>query len=291
MVLVRHSLIKDKSMDKADLHIHTTSSDGILTPEEVVEWAYRKGLHTIAITDHDTVDGIDRAIEEGKEHSICVVPGIELSCTYQNEEVHILGYFIDYKSNKLNTFTKTLKDARENRNASIIEKLNKLDIDITLEEVKKASKNGTMGRPHIARVLIEKGIVDTVKGAFDIYLGKGKPAYVERYKVSIEDAIDLIHSIGGASIVAHPGLMKNKLVLDYVLQQNIDGMEVIHSKHTLEQTEKLRELAKKFNLIETAGSDCHGYLENEEPILGDFYINLKSVKLLKQKADFYKKML
>lgn len=278
-------------MTKADLHIHTTASDGILTPEEVVKWANKKGLYTIAITDHDTTDGIGIAIEESKKYNLEIIPGIELSCTHQGEEVHILGYFIDYKSSKLKEFTNILKDSRENRNLYIIKKLNKLDIDITVEEVKKISQDGAIGRPHIARVLIEKGIVDTVKGAFDIYLAKGKPAYVERYKVSIKEAIDLIHSVGGAVVVAHPGLISSKSVLSYTLSQDIDGIEVIHSKHTQEQIDMFTKLANDMNLSKTAGSDCHGYLEDGKPTLGDFHIDLKEVKLLKQKADFYNKIL
>lgn len=278
-------------MKKSDLHIHTTYSDGILTPIEVITWASSKNLTDISITDHDTTEGVEEAIKEGFIQNINVIPGIELSCVEQDQEVHMLGYFIDYKSPKLKEFTRTLKEARENRNIEIIKKLKKLNIDISLEEVKEISKEGSMGRPHIARALIDKRIVDTVDGAFKIYLGRGKPAYVDRFKVTTAEGIDLIHSLGGVAVIAHPGLIGSKKILNYVINQNIDGIEVVHCKHTEEQVKHFSELANKLKLIQTAGSDCHGYLENGVPKLGDFFTNSDVAKLLKEKADFYKKML
>ena len=278
-------------MKKTDLHIHTTYSDGILTPLEVLEWAKKKNLTDIAITDHDTTEGVAEAIKAGAPLGINVIPGIELSCEEQGQEVHILGYFLDYKSLKLKNFTETLKQARIERNVKIIEKLNKLTIDISLEDVEEISKEGNMGRPHIAKALIKKGIVDTVDGAFKIYLGRNKPAYVERFKVTTKEGIDFIHSLGGVAVIAHPGLIQDKKVLNYVLNQDIDGVEAIHCKHTDEQTKYFSDISKELNLIETAGSDCHGYLDNGIPQLGEFFTNQDVSKLLKEKADFYKQML
>lgn len=278
-------------MKKSDLHIHTTYSDGILSPNEVVSWAYKKNLTDISITDHDTVEGISEAIESSREFNINVIPGIELSCVEQDEEVHILGYFIDYESEKIKEFTNTLKNAREDRNIKIIERLNKMDIDISVKDVEEISKEGNMGRPHIAKALINKGLVDTIDGAFKIYLSKGRPAYVERYKVSVKEAIDFIHSLGGAAVVAHPGLINNKKILNYVFKQDIDGIEAIHCKHDEDQIKIFLQLSEELNLIPTAGSDCHGYLEEGIPKLGEYYTNLDVAKLLKEKADFYKKML
>lgn len=278
-------------MRKSDLHIHTTYSDGILTPTEVVKWAFKKSLTDISITDHDTTEGVEEAISEGLAKNINIIPGIELSCMEQDYEVHILGYYLDYKSPKLREFTRTLKQARENRTIDIINKLNKLKIDISLEEVKEISGEGNIGRPHIAKALINKGIVDTVDGAFKIYLGRGKPAYVDRFKVTVVDGIELIHSLGGAAVIAHPGLISSTKVQNYVINQNIDGIEVIHCKHTEEQIKYFTDIANKLKLIKTAGSDCHGYIENGVPQLGEFFTNEDVSKLLKEKADFYKKML
>ena len=278
-------------MKKSDLHIHTTFSDGILTPKEIVAWASKKNLTDIAITDHDTTEGVEEAIKEGLDLDINVIPGMELSCVEQGKEVHMLGYYLDYKSSRLKDFTKTLKQARIDRNIDIVKKLNKMDIDISIEDVKEISKEGNMGRPHIAKALIEKGLVDTVDGAFKIYLGKGKPAYVERYKVTVKEGIDFIHSLGGVAVIAHPGLVPSEKVVNYVLKQDIDGIEVIHCKHTKEQVEYFSQRAKELNLIQTAGSDCHGYIDNGVPKLGEFFTNLDVAKLLKEKADFYKEML
>lgn len=278
-------------MKKSDLHIHTTYSDGILSPTEVVEWAVKKNLTDIAITDHDTTEGVEEAIEASVPLNINVIPGIELSCLEQGQEVHMLGYFLDYKSPELKKFTQTLKMGRENRNTEIIKKLNKMTIDISIDDVKKISGEGNMGRPHIAKALIEKSVVDTIEGAFSIYLGRGKPAYVERFKVSVKEGIDFIHSLGGVAVIAHPGLISDKKVLNYALKQNIDGLEAIHCKHTDEQIEYFTKVAKELNIIATAGSDCHGYLDEGIPKLGEFFTNTDVSKLLQEKADFYKEML
>lgn len=278
-------------MKKADLHIHTTYSDGILTPTEVLEWSSKKNLTDIAVTDHDTTEGVEEAIKASGPLNINVIPGMELSCVEQGQEVHILGYYLDYKSTILKDFTKTLKQARIDRNIKIVEKLNKMDIDITIEDVEEISQEGNMGRPHIAKALIKKGIVDTVDGAFKIYLSKGKPAYVERYKVTAREGIDFIHSLGGVAVIAHPGLVHSQKVVNYVLRQGIDGIEAVHCNHTDEQIKYFSDKAKELDLIQTAGSDCHGYLDNGVPKLGEFFTNVDVAKLLKEKADFYKEML
>ncbi|KNF08886.1 putative PHP domain-containing protein [Gottschalkia purinilytica] len=275
-------------MPNADLHIHTTASDGMLEPSEVVDWGVKKKLRAIAITDHDTVEGIERAIERAKLYDIIVIPGIEMSCLFKDEEVHILGYFIDYKSSKLLKLTNTLKESRLNRGIKIVEKLKSEGIDISIKEVKDVSEGDLIGRPHIARVLINKGLVESVEEAFNKYLGKGCPGYVERYKISVKESVDLIHSIGGAAVLAHPGLLKNSEYIDEIIKFGIDGVEVIHSTHSQEQKYNFMKLADKLNLIQTAGSDCHGYMVDGKPILGDFCIGFKQVELLKQKAESYR---
>jgi len=276
-------------MQKADLHIHTTASDGLLSPQQVVKWANKKRLGAIAITDHDTISGIDEAIEESKKYpTLEVIPGIELSCEYNSTEVHILGYFIDHNSSQLKNITDELKTSRLTRGQKIVEKLNQLDINISVQEVKEIAKEGFIGRPHIARVLISKKYVNSMEEAFDKYIGRDKPAYVNRYKLSVIDSIKIIHSAGGVAVLAHPSLIDNKDIIPGIIRSNIDGIEVIHSKHSSNDILEFYKLADKYNLIKTAGSDCHGILINSQPMLGDFSIEYKQVEKLKNKAEIYR---
>ncbi|SHI00407.1 PHP domain-containing protein [Sporanaerobacter acetigenes] len=266
----------------ADLHIHTTFSDGLLTPEEVVDLAVKKELDGIAITDHDTTLGIDRAIERSKIYKdIQVIPGIEFSCIYTTEEIHILGYFIDYKSPDLIQLTYNLRLERMNRGYKILDKLNSLGINVTIDDVKKISGANNIGRPHIARALIKKGWVNSIDEAFDKYLEIGKAAYVERYKLSIEDAIDIIHRCKGIAVIAHPGLIKDKNIIYYCIKIGVDGIETVHSKHSKKEIEFYTKLANKHNLIKTGGSDCHGQLINGDYVLGKYCIDLDNLDQMK----------
>ena len=268
---------------KFDLHVHTNHSDGRLSPAKMVDLAVAKGLDGIAITDHDTTTGINEAIEQShKYNSFKVIPGIEFSCIYQDEEVHILGYFIDYKSTSLNQVTKTLKTNRVQRSKKIIDKLNSLELEISLEDVKLFVNKDFIGRPHIARALINKGYVHTIQEAFDRYLKRGKPAYVERQSLTIKDAIRLIKSNKGISILAHPGLLKNRDIIDSCISLGIDGIECVHSKHSKEDTELFFNIVEKNNLIGTGGSDCHGDSTNKPLLLGSYFIDIEHIPKLKE---------
>lgn len=270
----------------ADLHAHTIFSDGLLTPEEIVDLAVEKNLDTLAITDHDTVSGIDRAINRSNLYkNFFIIPGIELSCIYDDEEIHILGYFINYKSSCVKKITKKLQDERIIRGKKIILKLNEFGMNIKLSDVEKFAKGKIIGRPHIARTLIEKGYVKNMEEAFSMFLNKNKPAYVERYKLSLKDAIDLIHSIGGIAIIAHSGLINNKEAIYYCIKNGIDGIEVTHSKHSLEQVSYLINIANKYSLIKTAGSDCHGELIDGEYLLGKYYVDIDNIPEFKRRVE------
>lgn len=266
----------------ADLHVHTTHSDGIFTPEEIVDLAYEKGLDAIAITDHDTISGIESAIIRSQEYkNLYVIPGIEFSCTYLNEEVHLLGYFIDYKLSDIINVTKVLKEERYLRGVKIISKLNSIGINISVDEVKKNIKGNLIGRPHIGRTLIEKKYVRSVEEAFNKYLGKNKPAYVERFKLETSEAINLIHKANGLAVLAHPGLIKKKNIINDLIAKSIDGIEVIHSKHSHKDVLDSIDLADIYGLFKTGGSDFHGDKRNGEYILGSYYINLNHIKEMK----------
>ena len=172
-------------MEYIDLHVHTTASDGLFTPEEVVRWAYKKKLSAIAITDHDSVDGIQAAVDEGMKYSVRIIPGIEINTDYKGLEVHILGYYIDYKATWLNNLLKEIRSARFDRAKKMIEKLNGLGIFISLDEVLEIAGPASIGRPHIARVLEKNNYVQSSKEAFERYIGINQPAYVERYNHSL----------------------------------------------------------------------------------------------------------
>ncbi|MTI67768.1 MAG: PHP domain-containing protein [Firmicutes bacterium] len=261
-------------MKKADLHIHTTASDGKFTPKEVVDLAIKRKLDAISITDHDTTSGIQQAINQSKKYnSLEVIPGIELSSEHNGEEIHILGYYIDYKSSLLEDVTNKLKKLRIERAYKILKKLELISISIDTDKIENIiAENNYIGRPHIAKLLIDEGYVNSMEEAFDSYLGFGKKGYVPREKLSLEDSINLITKIGGYAVLAHPGLIKQNL--EPILRKfKFQGIEIYHTKHTDMVIEKLNILARRFNLIKTGGSDCHG---NITPILGNTYIQYQN---------------
>ncbi len=268
-----------------DLHIHTNYSDGLFTPEEVVKLAIEKDLNGIAITDHDTIDGIEPAIEYNNSliDSIYIIPGIEFGCIYKNEEVHILGYFINYKSPKIINLSKELKKNRIDRSVKMIDKLNAIGFEIKMEEIQTLTKKDYIGRPHIAKMLVKKGYVDNIDSAFRLYLNRGQPGYVEKKSLSIDETIDFIHELNGIAVLAHPGLLKDKTIIEHCIKAKIDGLEAIHSKHNMKDVEFLLNIGKKNDLIFTAGSDCHGYIVNGEYLLGKYYINLNSIPIMKRR--------
>ncbi|WIV10921.1 PHP domain-containing protein [Proteiniborus sp. MB09-C3] len=273
---------------KSDLHVHTTFSDGSLAPLEVIKWASKKKIYAIAITDHDTIEGVKYAIENTNLFDITIIPGIEISCIFEDEEVHLLGYYIDIQNIELLETLKLFKESRESRGEKIVEKLNRLEFNLTLQEVFHIAGKGVIGRPHIAKAMINRNYVDTVQEAFDKYLNKHKPAYVDRFRVSLKEGINLIHNAGGAAVIAHPGLIKNEKAVNEAISMGIDGIEAIHSKHSSQDVMNYSKIAKDNNLIITGGSDFHGDFINNVPALGDFFIDYSHVELLFSKANFYK---
>lgn len=267
---------------KVDLHIHTTFSDGRLTPSEVVKISHERGLKFIAITDHDTVDGIPEALdEERKLGSPEVIPGIEINTNYHDDEVHILGYFIDYEKSYLKQLLGELLKKRIERTRRIAEKLNQIGINISFEEIKLKAPGPAIGRPHVAMALIEKGYTCSIEDAFERYLNPGRPAYVERHKLSPFDAIDIIKKSDGIPVLAHPGLLHDKKIIDELIKGGIMGIEVYHKDHDKSLVAHYMKLAKENNLLMTGGSDSHG----ETPLLlGTLNIPVEfALKLKKRK--------
>lgn len=275
-------------LQRVDLHSHTTASDGLFSPTEIVRLARQNGLKAVAITDHDIVSGIDEAIHEGKKLGIEVIPGVEISTLWKGKEIHMLGLFIDYKDQNLLEKLEKQRDVRHRRNQLMIEKLNQLGISITMEEV-EAKKRGNstkrnLGRPHIAEVLIEKGIVRTMDEAFDQYLGHDGKAYVTPERITPFEAIEWIHQSRGAAVIAHPGIYEQDDLIPLLVKKGLDGIEVNHPDHSDEDRKRYKVLAEDFKLIMTAGSDFHGERHGSmyHAPLGTCTVSYEQVLLLKQ---------
>lgn len=250
-------------MSRLDLHLHTTHSDGSFTPAEVIELAHKAGVTALAITDHDITTGIPEAIATGLQLGIEIIPGIEISSIFGDSELHILGYFLDWHDPKLSEQLSTLRESRHRRNPKIIERLQESGIDITYDEVRALAGTDSVGRPHIARVLMDKKVVGSAKEAFDRFLANGKPAYVPRDLPSPAEAIQWIKSAKGLAVLAHPTWVKTTegTLTDLVRQlkaDGLDGVEVHYSTHTARQTREYLSLAKQLGLLITGGSDFHG---------------------------------
>lgn len=247
-------------MFEYDLHVHTTASDGILTPAEVIMLACQCGLRGIAITDHDTVNGVidPNLFKLARKNEIEVIAGIEINTDYEDEEVHILGYFIDVREPQLLKRLEEIKQARVERMVKIVDRLHHMGIDISLRSVYKIAGTGAVGRPHIAMVMIENGYAATIKEVFDKYLRRGGLAYVPRYRLLLDEAMTLIKNAGGVAILAHPGLIKNKMVIEKVMNMGVEGMEVFYPEHTNAETSQFLNMARQRKLLVTGGSDFHG---------------------------------
>ena len=249
-------------MKRLDLHVHTTFSDGSLPPADVVKLAQKANVSALAITDHDTVDGVPEALTVGQELGIEIVPGIEISSRWHGIEIHILGYFINWKDAALLARLARYRDSRHARNPRIVEKLNELGLDITDEEVEALAGPASIGRPHIARVLMNKKYVNSAKEAFDRYLAEGAAAYVPRDLPDPAEAITLILAAGGVPVVAHPSWLDRSEgivpLCNELKNVGLAGIEVHYSTHRPEQTSQYLNIAKKLDLLVTGGSDFHG---------------------------------
>lgn len=255
-------------MQFSDLHIHSRYSDGLLWPEEIVQICDVKGIKYISITDHDTV--ASQYITLKKQSDITVIPGLELSTEYKEREIHILGYFIDIHNSDLKSELNYIKESRINRAKEIIYKLNMLDLNISFDDID--SDNGSIGRPHIARALVNKGFAANIKEAFLKYLIKGKPCYVERYKINYKEALRLINNCNGLAFLAHPGEIYKGITTEDIIKEfkvyGLNGIEVFHPSHSLKQTRDYYNLSKKYSLIISGGSDCHGITYDNKLLIG-----------------------
>ncbi|HEY0828248.1 MAG TPA: PHP domain-containing protein [Bacilli bacterium] len=250
-------------IEYVDLHSHTTASDGTGPPARNVQLAKEAGLAGIAITDHDTVAGIDEALREGERLGIVVVPGVEISAVANQQDIHVLGYYMNVQDPVFLNRLALLRNTRNLRNDMIVERLQQLGMSITMDEVTASlgrvlQDKKTIGRPHIADLMINKGYVNSIAEAFDKYLGKQGAAYVNPPRIHPKEAIEWIKEAGGCAVLAHPGIYHKDELVEQLILDGLDGIEVYHSDHSDADEARYLEMALRHNLIITAGSDYHG---------------------------------
>lgn len=252
-----------------DLHVHSTASDGSCSPFEILELAQKAGVRALALTDHDSIAGVKEIQPDIVSFPLEFITGVEISCDPPSEfkylgSIHMLGYGFSLYDRPLNRVLTRAVQARETRNPQIIEKLNQLGFEMTLAEVEDRFGAQQTGRPHIAELMVEKGYAESFRQVFDLYMGKGKPAYVEKYKISCKEAVQLILDAGGVPVLAHPGLLEFRdvkgldLFVKELVEAGLQGMEVYYTDHDEKEQKRLAALAKKHKLVATGGSDFHG---------------------------------
>ncbi|MDY6792810.1 MAG: PHP domain-containing protein [Thermodesulfobacteriota bacterium] len=272
-------------MEGIDLHVHSTASDGTFSPTEILKLAQKLKLRAIAITDHDTIDGSKEALQVGIPSSVKFLSGVEISASSPPSisyagSFHILGYSIRLDDPQLNKTLAVLQQARKNRNPQIVERLNRMGFEFSLEDVESEIGDGQLGRPHIARYMLKRGFVKTIDEAFNKYIAQGKPAYVDKYRVDCEKAIEMILNAGGIPVLAHPillGLDKNETQNLFVLLKDmgLKGVETYYPENPPEMSAFYIELAQRYGFLQTGGTDFHGSLKPNIQMgsgRGDFFV-------------------
>lgn len=273
----------------ADLHTHTTFSDGMLTPEELVRAAAAAGIATLSITDHDTLDSLPAARKAARMHTIELIPGCEFSAQSAQGEVHILGYFIDPASVHLQNYLSGKKEMRRSRAEDIVKRLVSYGIEVSWDMVLDKAGNGTVGRPHIAAAMVEQGLVDTYQEAFDYWIGDGRPAWVSKKLLAPAELIELIHDSGGVAVLAHPGRDFDRVRMQNLIAMGLDGIEVVHPRHSSAFQEDLREFAQQEKLVATGGSDFHIFRRGAERTLGKYVVDCSVTERMRVLSHQYRR--
>jgi predicted metal-dependent phosphoesterase TrpH len=274
-------------MKFADLHLHTQFSDGTFTPEELVLRAQNAGLACIALTDHDTVEGCARAAAACADVKMEFISGAELTAEHEDTEVHILGYFLDTKNPVLLDRIGKFQAVRQNRIREMCAALNQLGIPLKAEAVFALANCKSPGRPHVARALVKEKLIGNLDEAFEKYLKKGRPAWVPKTKMSALEGVELIHQAGGLAVMAHPGLNRTDDIIPGLVKAGLDGIECFHTKHSTVMAERYLEIAEKYDLLVTGGSDCHGF-SKKAPLIGTVklpYEHIEKLFAAKKNAD------
>jgi predicted metal-dependent phosphoesterase TrpH len=283
--------IPKRGESKVDLHLHSDRSDGRVDPAGVMAAAKQSGLEAVALTDHDTLVGIGEAQRAASRLELDFVPGIEFSCYDDTGSTHLLGYFVDPSHAELSAYLDDARERRRQRASEIVEKLNRLGVGITVEAViAQASHDGLIARPHVARALLEGGWVGSYFEAFDRYLAAGQPAFVPTWRIRPADGIGWIHKAGGLAVLAHGGKTHGESTIKQLVEEGLDGLEVLHPEHRRFEVERLRRLAAEFSLLETGGSDWHGPLDSRrgqlasQPVPYEWYLRLREAASAKSGA-------
>jgi hypothetical protein len=266
-----------------DLHLHSHFSDGTYSPEELAAHAQRCGLAAIALTDHDSVEGCPGTARACEAAGIEFVVGTELTAEQDGNELHILGYCIDTQNVRLLTQIARFQIVRQNRIREMVARLNRLKVPLSADAVFALANCRAPGRPHVARALVAAGLCTSLDQAFERFLKKHRPAWVPKFKMSGEEALDLIHQAGGVAVLAHPGLNRTDQMIPALVEAGLDGMECFHTKHSTATSEHYLELADRFHLLVTGGSDCHG-LSKGTPLIGTVRVPYQHVEKLKARA-------
>ncbi len=275
---------------KADLHIHTNYSDGKLKPKEVLELAKKKELDVICITDHDSIEGTEAMLKYNGRHGIEIIPGIELSADFHGREIHILGYFIDVENAALKEHLRLIKNLRLRRIRKITEKLKEFGIRLDSETIiEKYKTSSSVGRPHIANELVERGYVKDFQSAFQRYIGDNKPAHVKKENLNYEIILELIRISGGLSFTAHPGNYFRESALNELRNAGIDGVEVRHPSHTENHVKKFTAFAMEHGLLVSGGSDFHGFADYDYNNIGRYFIGSEELESIRKKLKTLKK--
>jgi predicted metal-dependent phosphoesterase TrpH len=275
-------------MKFADLHLHTQFSDGTFTPEELAGHGARLGFAALALTDHDTVEGCARMATACAAAGIEFIVGAELTAEHNDTELHVLGYFLDTQNQKLLAEIAKFQAVRQNRIREMVARINEMGVPLEAESVFALANCKSPGRPHVARALVKAGLVASLDEAFERFLKKNRPAWVPKKKVSALEAIELIHQAGGLAVMAHPGLNRTDAVIPALVDAGLDGIECFHTKHSTATSERYLEIAGRFHLLVTGGSDCHGFSKGK-PLIGGVKLPYEHVEKMKAKVAERKK--
>lgn len=268
---------------KADLHIHTTYSDGRIRPDEIIDLAHSKGLKAISITDHDTIKGYQKGLEalKNRAYVLELISGVELTAMFKNREIHVLGYFFDAQDIGLCTYLNKCSIQRRNRMKAMIQWLNQKNVEVSFDEVRASAGDATLARPHLAKILIEKNYVRTSLEAFKKFLIQAHDETLESYFLDLPSIISLVKKAGGAIVLAHPAAHYTQQELEDIKDMGIDGVECIHPSHSYEQHVQYVKWAKKHHLLQTGGSDYHGHPDYGHTPIGTVAISMNEVEKMR----------